>query len=247
MTPRELADHAHDIASQGLMVFPCRLNKVPATKHGFLDATSDPTEAWGLFMNCEGAALISIATGSRTGIIAIDIDPQGMRWFQTHITKFPETRIDETPRKGFHLLYRSTDTRIRNSCGKIAKGIDVRGEDGSCIIAPGPGYTTIHDVELAPLPEWIVRKLTKKPKAEKIDEGAGSGNVGALERFVSASPVGERNNRLYWAANKLREAVAAGNASASDQRVLLSAAVQAGLSRPEASATIRSGMVARAR
>jgi hypothetical protein len=246
MTLAELADHAYVFALQGVPVFPCFASKKPATKHGYLDATTDPEKTRAMFLGCRGAELISMVTGSKTGVVVIDIDPQGIRWFQSHITRFPETSIDETPRKGMHLFYKYAGTNIRNSTSKIANGIDVRGEGGSIIIPPSPGYTTIHEVEMAPLPAWIVRKLTRKSKKDLEPTGDVSGNIEALQKFVAASPEGERNGRLFWASCRLRENIAVGKASVADQTGLLNAAIQCGLARPEAWATIRSGLHARA-
>jgi hypothetical protein len=242
MIQTELAEHAYKLAHQGIPIFPCNAQKQPCTKKGYLDATSDPDIARRMFLSYRNAALISMVTGAKTGIVVIDIDPVGLRWFRSIITRFRETRMDETPRKGLHLHYRYNGTDIRNSAGKLAKGVDVRGEGGSCIIPPSPGYQIIHDVEIAPLPRWIFNRLTKKPKEDDSGEVRGSGNIDALCRTVAASTEGQRNAILYWASCRLREAITARNASIGDQEVLLSAALQAGLPRIEALSTIKSGL-----
>lgn len=59
-----------------------------------------------------------------------------------------------------------------------------------------------------------------------------------LVAFVLDSRPGDRNNRLFWAACRAAEDAQDGREDAQD--ALLSAAVQAGLSEREASATIRS-------
>jgi hypothetical protein len=77
-----LLDSALGLARRGLQVFPCRPpgltpkddGKKPATKHGFLDATTDTTQikswwAWRANHN------VAIATGRASGVMVLDIDP----------------------------------------------------------------------------------------------------------------------------------------------------------------------------
>jgi len=253
VTLEELANHAHNLAAQGIPVFPCTADKRPAIPktrggRGFYDAVTDPGRARAMFMACPNAALIAMPTGLRTGIIAIDIDPAAIRWFKDRIIRFTETRIDETPRGGWHLLYQCPDPPVRNSTGKLARGCDVRGEGGSVVIPPSPGYRTIHEVDIAPLPRWIIRRLAfiDRKRAEKAlqeaDRRGGAAparDSAGLERFVAASPPGERNSRLYWAACRLGEMSTHGKIK---PECLLSAALRCGLDPIEIWATIKSGL-----
>lgn len=67
-------------ASKGIPVFPCRPGeKVPATRHGFKDATTDPAQVITWWMRSP-MANIGLATGVRFDVV--DIDPphgQGTR------------------------------------------------------------------------------------------------------------------------------------------------------------------------
>jgi hypothetical protein len=69
------------------------------------------------------------------------------------------------------------------------------------------------------------RRAALRPAIETSD-------VAALARFVAASPEGERNARLFWAACRAGAAAEA----------LTPAAIAAGLPPTEATATIRSAM-----
>ena len=244
MTPRELADNAYTLAAQGWPVFPTNIRKIPCTSHGHLDAVDDPEKARSLFRSFPNAALIAIATGKRSGIAAVDIDPDAIAWFRSIIVRFPETRIDETPRGGYHLYYICPDPPVRCSAGKIHKGCDIRGEGGSIIVAPSPGYVTVHDAPIAPFPTWITRRLNRTPpKLPKDEDGPATSNLENLERFVAQSGNGERNVRAFWGAARAGEMVRAGRVSFSEAKdALVRAAMRAGLDAMEAQTVTMSGL-----
>jgi hypothetical protein len=87
-------------ALRGWPVFPCRIaDKRPLTAHGFYDATLDQTQIrkW-----CWTAALVAIATGKPSGIVALDIDIReggsGLDSLQALGANFnPETRQPTHP------------------------------------------------------------------------------------------------------------------------------------------------------
>ena len=67
-----LLDLALKYAARGLRVFPCKpADKVPATVHGVLDATTDATRIeawWTAYPTCN----IGVATGG--GLLVVDVD-----------------------------------------------------------------------------------------------------------------------------------------------------------------------------
>jgi hypothetical protein len=67
-------------AGRGWSVLFCKADKTPACRHGFRDASLDPAEIARLLSE-PGAALLAIATGEPSGIVAIDIDPVAFKWF----------------------------------------------------------------------------------------------------------------------------------------------------------------------
>jgi hypothetical protein len=84
-----------------------------------------------------GATLIGIPTGRTTDRVVIDVDPQhgGDIWLNKNKEAIPPTLTHSTPRGGFHLIFRNPpEMEIRNSQGRIASGVDVRGTGGYAIV-----------------------------------------------------------------------------------------------------------------
>jgi hypothetical protein len=244
MSTYELAEAAYQLATEGWPVFPCSKLKRPLTPRGFYDAVADPEKARSLFRSYPNAAFIAVATGLPSGMVAIDIDPAAIHWFRGIMAVwFPKTRMDSTPRGGYHLYYLCPDPPVRCSVGKIHQGCDIRGEGGSIIVAPSPGYRTVCDAPLAPFPKWIVRRLNRKPKLKIDDDPSVRGNLEGLVRFVEKSGAGERNVRSFWAAARAGEMVRAGRVALSDARgALIHAAMRAGLDAREAQTVTLSGL-----
>ncbi|MDA8348208.1 MAG: bifunctional DNA primase/polymerase, partial [Pseudomonadota bacterium] len=81
----------------GLPVFPCRPDKRPYTEHGFKDATTnlDMIEEW---WNRWPEALIGVPTGKASGLVVLDVDPDGLGWYQEQADKLSAGRIHRTRR-----------------------------------------------------------------------------------------------------------------------------------------------------
>jgi hypothetical protein len=145
-------------------VFPCGANKRPAIAedqggHGFLDATTDPAAIRALFAKAPHTKLIGMPTGPRSGIDALDIDPRhgGDAWERQNLHRPPETRIHQTGGGGRHRLFRHAHGVARNSAGRIAPGIDIRGDGGYIIWWPAHGCDVISDVPIAHWPDWLLQ------------------------------------------------------------------------------------------
>jgi AAA domain-containing protein/bifunctional DNA primase/polymerase-like protein/primase-like protein len=141
-------DTALRLARHGIPVFPCHpgtdpgdpndpCSKKPLTKHGFKDARTDEGQIrrwWARWPN----ALVGVPTGSASGLLVIDIDPAGVDFLLEH-DELDAGRRHST-RRGSHFLFRAPpDVRIRCSAGKLADGVDVRGEAGYIIWWPATG------------------------------------------------------------------------------------------------------------
>ena len=118
-------------AEQGIPVFPCKPGeKVPATAHGVLDATTDTTQVhewWGR----SPEANIGLATGHRFDVL--DIDDWG------GVNADVEAIVEEgfgfvaTPRGGSHIyLPPSGDGNAAN----LVPGVDFRGIGGYVLAPP---------------------------------------------------------------------------------------------------------------
>jgi Bifunctional DNA primase/polymerase, N-terminal len=136
---------------------------------------------------------------------------------------------------------------LGNSAGKLAPGVDTRGEGGYVIWPPSPGYEVVHDAEVARLPKWIVRRLTMEPRrpagrrAEYVSHGQQ--RLEALANFVVHSRQGEPNERTFWAACRAGEVVSAGKIGEHEAIAAIAhAAMATGLDAVEAWRTAKSGV-----
>ena len=114
--------------------FPCRPDKRPLVPGGFRAATTDPARiaVWqARFPNC----LWGVPTGAVTGFDVLDIDPEGLGWFEANRHRILVTRVHHTPRGGLHLFFKHAQG-LRCSRGRIAPGVDVRADGGYVIWWP---------------------------------------------------------------------------------------------------------------
>jgi hypothetical protein len=161
--------------------------------------------------------------------------------------RVPETYWVRSGRGGWHLYFQAPQggPEIRNSAGALGPGVDVRAV-GGCVIGDGSvvcGYRmpTGEPVELRcelldgrgprPLPSWLARRLAPQPSLPftRAVGGTAEGRFAGLLRTVREARPGDRTGPLVWAAHRLREMVAAGQASAADGEALVQAAVAAGI------------------
>ena len=213
-------------AKQGFPVFPCDADKRPLDKGGFHTATRDLPAIMLAFAR-SGAQLIGVPTGVPSGLIVIDVDVKpgresGMTWLDGHRCDLPETRTHKTRSGGLHLLFRQPKgVSIRNSAGRIAPGVDVRGDGGYIIIPPSPGYAIADQKEPAEMPAWLIKLCAAqehdRPKAtEYAPSTSGSTRYGlaALEeecRNVRMANFGQQELTLNNAALKIGALVAGGH------------------------------------
>jgi hypothetical protein len=157
------------LAARGLAVFPCKpRDKTPATAHGLKDATTDAgvIRQW---WQQEPYFNIAVATGAVSRVFAVDIDGLDaefeLRKLEAENGELPATVASITAR-GRHLFFSWPDRPVRNSAGKVAPGIDIRGEGGYAIVPPsvhpsGRRYCWSVDSgnAFAPAPEWLLTKI----------------------------------------------------------------------------------------
>jgi hypothetical protein len=178
------------------------------------DATSnaDTVERW---WRMWPQANVAIATGTRSGLVVLDVDPRhcgdvSLAALVDAHGSLPETPCVWTGGGGLHYYFGHPGVKVSNSAGKVASGIDIRG-DGGYVVAPpslhvsGRAYEWAVACEPAPLPTWLLP--THSPAADRV-EFRGSADV------LQGVPEGERDDQLFRLAAKLRgadvpEAVAA--------------------------------------
>lgn len=182
---------------QGIPVFPLKPDKSPLTDHGFKDASCNMLQIQSWWKSSPDA-LIGIPTGHQTGLLVIDIDPEGARWYADHFADLACGFIAKTRREdGRHLYYRLPDNvEVRNSTGKLAAGVDVRGEGGYVVAWWAMGHETTGSIDdLTEPPDWLLKAL---------QEPAGAGDERAEGNGGEHIPRGQRNSRLASIAGAMR-------------------------------------------
>jgi hypothetical protein len=157
------------LARRGLRVFPCRPRaKEPATVNGLKAATTDP-----ILIKCwwqqEPQSNIAIATGMASHVFVLDVDgaEAELKKLEAQHGAIPPT-VEVITARGRHLYFKWPDRLVRNSAGKIAPGIDVRGEGGYVLAPPsvhpsGRRYEWSVDTAnvIAPAPDWLLAKIAE--------------------------------------------------------------------------------------
>ena len=183
------------LARRSLAVFPCvPREKRPATASGCKDATTDAgtiRQWWAQ----EPSYNVAIATGAASAVFAVDVDGLDaeieLRKLEADHGKLPAT-VEVITARGRHLYFKTPDVPVRNSAGKIAAGIDVRG-DGGYVLAPpsvhpsGKAYAWSVDsaAAFADAPAWLLARIAEP-------NGAGKQPAPASEwRALIAGGVGE--------------------------------------------------------
>jgi hypothetical protein len=171
-------EFAAAMAGAGYAIFPCRLvpksggnpgfDKPPTTIHGFKDATTDPDEARRLWSEHPGS-LLAIATGEASNIVVIDLDghkhPEAQKWFERNAVWFEGAYTYETVSGGKHYVFAYPDAEtladywggIRSRAGKLAPGVDVRGNGGYAIYYAANGLPS--SGEIKPVPPGLLEQL----------------------------------------------------------------------------------------
>jgi hypothetical protein len=233
-------------AARGWPVFPCLPGqKIPATAHGFHDATTDEQQITAWFGRGQHWNL-AIATGA-PGPDVLDIDEHGQAG--NGYPAFARLRRAElvndaaayvrTPAGGMHAYF--TGTGQHN--GRLpSHHLDFRSTGGYILAPPsrvgGKPYRLLARPGGSSTLDWaaVTRFLEPQRHLERPAPGhAPDRRLGQLARWVAAQREGNRNAGLYWAANRALDAN-----PAADLSPLAAAARQAGLTEPEITRTIDS-------
>jgi len=154
------------LADRGFAVFPCMpRDKRPATANGLKDATKDRVviQRW---WRQEPEFNVAIATGPASGVFVIDVDTVDaeaeLAKLETAHGNLPPT-VEVITARGRHLYFSWPGRNVRNSAGKVAPGIDVRGEGGYVLVPPSVhpssrSYEWSVDSAniVAPAPGWLL-------------------------------------------------------------------------------------------
>ncbi len=180
-----------DYASKGFDTFPLKpKDKIPFVKWADV-ATRDETMLSGWWDNYPDSN-VGVACGERSGIVVLDIDKdkegyESLTTLQNKYGKLPESPVSKTGSGGEHIFFKyPKGVDIRNSAGKLGKGLDIRANGGYVVAPPslhpnGNSYEWVIDLEteLAEMPDWMIdllkeeKQISEKPLNinEKIVEG----------------------------------------------------------------------------
>lgn len=261
-------------ARRGYAVFPCKVgDKGPAIPKsrggaGCKDASVDLAQirAWWQRRPYN----IGIAAGA-SGLVMVDIDGGKRGWeslaeLEERHGALPPTATVETA-GGCHFYFKAPAIELKNSASALGQGIDTRAGNGYALAPPsihpsGHVYAWekgrgIHEIDLAPLPEWIAEQLRPPPVPERttsvIDLPFATNRRDAYARAalsgeckgVQQAPEGTRNARLNIASLKVGQIVGSGLL---DERLargaLIRAGMDAGLPMRECVLTVNSGISA---
>jgi hypothetical protein len=214
---RDVLVAALALGRRGMRIHPC----VPSAKVPLLEdwpsrATLDhrTIESW--WRRWPGAN-VGIATGGTMRLLAVDIDPDaggeaGLAALEREHGAPPATVEVVTPRGGRHLYLIVPDGRPMpgNSVGRLAPGIDTRG-DGGYVLAPpsvvaGRRYSWSVDSanRVAMAPCWLLDRLA---------QGCGNGEATPPEQWLqlvtSGVEQGARNQSVARLAGLLFRRLAA--------------------------------------
>jgi len=142
--------------------------KHPWVPNGLYEATTDKPQirAW---WRETPEANVGIATGTLSGIVVIDVDPEGKQGFLESLGGDLTVLNTTTARtgRGIHLIYRTQEV-IRSRTGFPVPGVDIRGEGGYIVAPPslhvnGTQYEFIIGLEeMAALPPILAERLIER-------------------------------------------------------------------------------------
>ena len=172
--------------------------KHPMTRNGFHNATSDISMITKWMAKYPKSINWAVATGAKSGIVVIDIDPRHGGDKSIKNFEIPDTLSASTGGGGTHYYFSYPGFKIKSNSGVIADGIDVRGDGGYVILPPsthlkGKQYKWEKNFtptfKLAGTPKWVYDSNlhTKKDDQSK--------------HFIKE---GTRNNRLTQIAGSER-------------------------------------------
>jgi hypothetical protein len=208
--PEEALRCAINLArNSGYAVFPCGEDKRPTLSRWPARASTDPQAIWKLWNERPGP-LIGVVTGPRSGISVLDIDPkhpEAGRWWRANHHRVPETRSFRSRSGGFHLYFQHRDG-IANTQGRIAPGVDSRGQGGYVVFWFAAGCECLDFAPPAPWPNWLATLVAPPPPppAPKWNrEPDHNRAVDGMLRWLGSQPDGTRNGSLFWVACRLAE------------------------------------------
>lgn len=232
-----------------------------------VDFTSEPDKVRGWFKRWPYCN-IGLLTGSKSGVFALDVDGQdgrqSMLSFPEVLPVTPQTTSGRLDGGNHYYFDFPVGLDLKNSV-RFMDGLDTRSTGGFVVLPSslhhsGNRYSWVEspiDIKLKPIPEWLIklieagrkddfepiseRKFKAEVNPDKINAYTKKAIFDEMSKVYSAGE-GKRNKALNNAAFYLYQFVASGNIDAGElYRILYDAGTSIGLSKKEATDTIRSG------
>jgi len=230
-------------ATYGWPVLPCLPGqKIPATGHGYRDASTDPGQIAEWFGRHPDWNL-AIATGA-PGPDVLDVDDHGRagngyaafrQLKEAGLLDGASTYV-RTPSGGLHAYFAGSGQRN----GYLpAHHLDFRSAGGYVLTPPSQVGGKPYQLVLQPGGrdglDWRAVTSFLQPQRQPRHAEGGGHDIAHLTRWVASQAEGNRNAGLFWAANRALDAD-----PAADLSPLAAAARQAGLADPEITRTLNS-------
>ena len=196
-------------------VFPCMPGeKVPATRHGLLDATTDPDKiTWWWSRNPERN--VAIATGTPgPDVLDVDVRKDGSGFAAFNRLR-REGLLDgasayvRTPSGGLHAYFTGTE----QGNGRLpSHHLDFRSRGGYVVAPPshvgGRPYELLRQQQGQARLDWakVTRLLDPYPQHRLDRSTERPADTSRLAGWVARLSEGNRNDGLFWAANRALEA-----------------------------------------
>jgi hypothetical protein len=208
-------------AQIGWPVFPLH-GKIPfKDSQGYKDATVNRQQIQ-MWWSQHPTANIGLATGERSGVIVLDIDPPegyySLKRLQSSYSPLPDTRKSGTANKGLHYFfeYPNDGHTYKNDVGLNGlEGVDIRATGGYVVLPPSKLYGRLSykwgnpDAPIAALPIWLRDLMLEvQQKREEIPQGlrfVSSSGEYWLAQALHKAYIGNRNAIGFWMACQLRD------------------------------------------
>jgi putative DNA primase/helicase len=200
------------IGRTGWHLFPV-VGKVPATPHGFKDATSDPDHLDNLLRVAPDADALAVACGA-SSLAVLDLDvmegADGRDSLREHALPYLDAKTVRatTPRGGEHVYFAGS---LQSRTG-LLPGVDMKGRGGYVVVPPASGRAWLADAgpfdleRLAPVPEWLsllvarfdtgpvgeVTRLWETAIAAYVSEGSRNETAASIAGHLLRRKVDER-------------------------------------------------------
>jgi hypothetical protein len=180
----------------------------PGTKRSYKSARYSGGRPWG--MSRDPAEIesdfkrwpdggVGIPTGKVNGIFVVEADTveghgvdglAALKMLEARHGPLPETLMAESPSGSIHRYFNWPGEEIKNSAGKLARGVDVKG-DGGMVLAPPTRtekgvYRWLNHLPIADAPPWAIERALRRRPCRLFDHRL------AAQRAANRKPVTDK-------------------------------------------------------